>query len=159
LKTYFLDTSAIGRLYLLEEGWGFVRDLVRAAIAEPPTVRLCACDLALPETVSAVQQAAHGPDAAKRGISRSALRHTLPKVRADLGRGTPLVLLSASNCMPLAAEIVERQQVRGADAVHIAAALNARKAAGLEAVFAFVSNDKKQCRAAALEGLEVLTPA
>lgn len=67
--------------------------------------------------------------------------------------------IPSSSCMAIAAEIVERQQVRGADAVHIAAALTARNFVGPNVTFVFVSNGKKQCRAAASEGLEVLTPA
>lgn len=144
---------------MLEEGWGVVRDLLRGAIAKPPTVRLCACDLALPETVSAVQQAAHSSDAARRGISRAALRHTLPRVRSDFGGESPLLVIPSSSCMGVAGDIVERQQVRGADAVHIAAALAARQFVGPGVTFTFVSNDKQQCRAADREGLEVLTPA
>ncbi|HZG43518.1 MAG TPA: hypothetical protein VEY93_11180 [Longimicrobium sp.] len=147
------------RLYLLEAGWVLIRELMRSANRAPSTVQLWFCDLALPETVSAVQQAAHSTDAARRGISRAALRHTLPRVRDDFGVESPLMTIPSSSCMSIAAEIVERQQVRGADAVHIAAALAARNSVGPGVTFIFVSNDKQQCKAAEREGLEVLTPA
>lgn len=158
MNAYFLDSSAIARLYLLETGWILIRDLMRSATRVPSGVQLWFCDLALPETVSAIQQAAHSSDGARRGISRAALRQTLPRVRSDLGAESPLLAVSSSSCMALAADIVERQQVRGADAVHIAAALAARQSAGPGVTFVFVSNDKKQCRAAALEGLDVIVP-
>ena len=147
------------RLYLLEAGWVLIRELMRSANRAPSTVQLWFCDLALPETVSAVQQAAHSTDAARRGISRAALRHTLPRVRDDFGVESPLMTIPSSSCMSIAAEIVERQQVRGADAVHIAAALATRNSVGPGVTFIFVSNDKQQCKAAEREGLEVLTPA
>jgi hypothetical protein len=60
--------------------------------------------------------------------------------------------------MALATTVVERQQIRGADAVHVAAALTARDAVGADR-FVFVSHDQQQCKAAEREGLEVLTPA
>lgn len=132
---------------------------MRSATRVPSTVQLWFCDLALPETVSAVQQAAYSTDAARRGISRTALRHTLPRVRSDFGGESPLLVIPSSTCMDVAGDIVERQQVRGADAVHIAAALAARQFVGPGVTLIFVSNDKQQCRAAEREGLEVLTPA
>ena len=61
--------------------------------------------------------------------------------------------------MQLAADVVERQEVRGADAVHLAAALTARTTIAGELPFAFVSHDVRQRSAAEREGLEVITPS
>jgi hypothetical protein len=99
------------------------------------------------------------PDAAKRGFGRSALRQTLPRVRGDLLHGAPLIAVPASGCMQLAADVVERQEIRGADAVHLAAALTARASVAPTLPFVFVSHDVRQCRAAEREGLEVITPS
>ena len=158
MTVYFFDTSAFVRLYTAEPGWVQVRNMVRSAAAEPATAQVCTCDLVLPEAVSALQQIASGPEAARRGLSRSALRQTLPRVRADLAGESPLVLVPASACMGLAAEIVERQQIRGADAVHIAAAITARDTLAGSRPFAFVSHDARQWKAAEREGLHVIDP-
>jgi predicted nucleic acid-binding protein len=159
VKVFFLDTSAIVRLYVVETGWRWLRDLMRSATGEHASALVCFCDLALPETVSALRQIAQKPDAARRGLSRAAFRQTVPRVRADLLDDSLLTVLPASRCMPLAAEVVERQEIRGADAVHLAAALTARDTIAGDAPFAFVSHDQRQCRAAQREGLEVITPS
>jgi predicted nucleic acid-binding protein len=156
---FFLDTSAIVRLYVIEPGWMWIRNLMRSATGDAATAQVCYCDLVLPETVSALRQMVQKPDAAQRGFSRSAFRLTLPRVRADLLRNSPLIAVPASGCMPLAADVVERQEVRGADAVHLAAALTARDTVAGALPFAFVSHDERQCRAAEREGLEVIIPS
>ncbi|HEV3052523.1 MAG TPA: type II toxin-antitoxin system VapC family toxin [Longimicrobium sp.] len=158
MTTYFLDTSAIVRLYVMEPGWLWVRDLMPSA-GVLRTAQVCYCDLGLPETISALRQMVQKPDAAKRGFGRSALRQTLPRVRGDLLHGAPLIAVPASGCMQLAADVVERQEIRGADAVHLAAALTARASVAPTLPFVFVSHDVRQCRAAEREGLEVITPS
>lgn len=159
MKAYFLDTSAIVRLYAVEPGWRWIRDVMRSATGAGETVQVCYCDLALPETVSALRQIASQPDAARRGLSRAAFRRTVPLVWDDLRQQTPFITVPASDCMPLAARVVERQDITGADAVHLAAALTARDTLGPALPFVFVSNDVRQCRAAEREGLEVITPS
>lgn len=109
--------------------------------------------------MSALRQIANQPDAARRGLSRSYFHRTVPLVQADLLQGSDLIPVQASACIPLAAEVVERQEIRGADAVHRAAALTARASVAGELPFVFVSHDVRQCRAAEREGLEVITPS
>lgn len=159
MSVFFLDTSAMVRLYVIEPGWLWVRDLMRSATAYAATTQVCYCDLVLPETISALRQMVRKPDAARRGLSRAAFRQTLPRVRADLLRGGPFIAIPASGCIPLAADVVERQEVRGADAVHLAAAFTARDTLADALPFTFVSNDERQCRAAEREGLEVIIPS
>lgn len=154
---YFLDSSSAVRLYVLESGWEHVRGMLRHAVSEPAATVVCLCDLVLPETVSALRQIAFGSTAARRGFSPGAYRRALPQVKSDLIESQHILRVPASGCMRLAAEIVERQQIRGPDAVHVAAALTARDAIGSEP-FVFVSHDQQQCKAAEREGLEVLTP-
>jgi predicted nucleic acid-binding protein len=155
---YFLDTSAAVRLYVVESGWLGVRALLRSAVADPAATVVCPCDLVLPETVSALRQIAYGGEAARRGFSPAAYRRVLPQVRSDLTGSKHILQVPASGCMALATTVVERQQIRGADAVHVAAAITARDAIGTDG-FVFVSHDQQQRRAAEREGLEVLTPA
>lgn len=158
MSVFFLDTSAIVRLYVVETGWRWIRNLIRNVGAEWSNAQVCFCDLALPETVSALRQIAQAPDAARRGLSRAAFRQAVPLVRSDLLTDSVLISVPASDCMPLAAEVVQRQEIRGADAVHLAAALTARDSVAGTLPFAFVSHDDRQCRAAEREGLKVITP-
>jgi hypothetical protein len=79
---------------------------------------------------------------------------------ADLLRpGSTFLVIPATGCMELAADLVERHRLRGADSVQLAAALQARDFAVEADAFVFVSDDEAQCRAAVGEGLEVLRPA
>lgn len=136
-----------------------VRDLLRSAKARPDWTRLMLCDLTLPEGFSAMTLMQARQDAARRGVSALALRQILPRIRQQFGPDSPFIVLPATGCMELAADLVERHRLRGADSVQLAAALNARHIAEESEAFLFVSDDAAQCRAAEAEGLEVLRPA
>jgi predicted nucleic acid-binding protein len=136
-----------------------VRDAVRSAVADTPTADVVVCDLAYPEAVAALHRIVRGEDAARRGLSAAALRLILPKVRDDLTPESHFLITPASDCMAQAAEVATRHAVRGADAVHIAAALQVRRFLEQGDRFVFVSDDIAQCRAAEGEGLQVLRPA
>lgn len=159
MKTYFFDTSAVVRLYTTEPGALRVRNFVRSASLEHATTTVLICDLARPETFAALRKIATGPDAARRGLSRAALRLMLPRVRRDFGEQEHFFVVPASSCMVAAAEIAERHPIKGADAVHIASALAARESAPAPDQFFFVSDDIGQNRVAEAEGLQVLRPA
>lgn len=136
-----------------------VRELVRSADRNPARVQVLVCDLVLPEAVSAVMQVKERSDAARRGISAAALRVTLPRIRRQVQDGSVFVIIPSTGCMELAADLVERHRLRGADSVQLAAALKAKGFAAGPHRFVFVSDDVAQCRAAQEEGLEVLRPA
>ena len=159
MKTYFFDTSAVVRLYTTEPGALYVRDLVRSASVKVAAATVLVCDLARPETFAALRKIATGPDAARRGLSRAALRQMLPSVRSDFGDQARFFVVPASPCMVIAADIAERHPIKGADAVHIASALVARDSAPVPERFFFVSDDVGQGRVAEAEGLQVLRPA
>lgn len=160
MRSYFLDASAVVRLYIVEPGSTMVRDILRSAVAVPRTAQALACDLSLPETVSALLQIAAGSRGPARGLSRAALRHILPAVRSQFGGDTqPFSLVPATGCMEVAANLVEKHRLRVADAVQLAAALRVRENLIHDGPFLFVSDDGAQCRAAEGEGLKVLRPA
>lgn len=159
MTTYFLDSSAVVRFYALEPGERLVRNLARSAVAFPASTTLVVCDLAYPEAVAALHRIVRGNDAARRGLSWAALRLILPQVREDLTPGSEFLVIPASDCMADAAQMATRHAVRGADAVHLAAALQVREFVAPGERFVFVSDDIAQCRAAEGEGLEVLRPA
>jgi predicted nucleic acid-binding protein len=155
VTTYFLDSSALVRLYAVEPGERWVRNLVRSATRAFATIDIAVCDLAYPEAVAALHRIIRGTDAARRGLSAAALRLILPQVRDDLTPGSHFVIMPASDCMTSAAAVASRRVVRGADAVQIAAALQVRSSVAADERFVFVSDDIAQCRAAEGEGLEV----
>ncbi len=159
MTTYFLDSSAVVRLYALEPGERQVRNLVRSAVSFPTSTTVVVCDLAYPEAVAALHRIARGNDAARRGLSAAALRLILPQVREHLTPGSDFLVMPASDYMTDAAQVATRHAVRGADAVHLAAALQVREFVEPGERFVFVSDDIAQCRAAEGEGLEVLRPA
>jgi predicted nucleic acid-binding protein len=61
--------------------------------------------------------------------------------------------------MDAAAALVWKHRLRGADAVHLATALEVRKNVSNGAEFYFVSTDALLNRAATAEGLAVIDPA
>jgi predicted nucleic acid-binding protein len=154
VRYYFLDTSALMKLYALEDGSDRVRDLVRSATAAEPTARILVCDLALPEAVATLARLA-----AERRVSRAVHARTVERVEADLGPASPFVVVQASGAMALAARVAGAQRLRGADAVHVAAALLVRGAAPDDVEVWFVTADEAQCRGAVGEGLAVFHPA
>jgi predicted nucleic acid-binding protein len=159
VRNYFLDSSALVRLYAVEPGSRVVKDIMRSVGAIPPTAQALVCDLSFPETISALLQIASGPRGPSRGVSKAALRHILPAVREDfVGQQPMLSLVPATGCMELAAELVERHRLRVPDAVQLAAALRTQDGLS-DSVLLFVSGDDAQCQAAEGEGLEVLRPA
>lgn len=159
MTVYFLDSSAVVRLYAIEPGDRWVRDLVRRADAEPPTADIVVCDLAYPEAVAALHRMIREAHAARRGLSAAAVRLILPRMRDDLTPGSRFLVMPASDCISSAAEIAARRVIQGADSVHVAAALQVRRFVPAGGRFIFVSDDVAQCRAAEGEGLEVVQPA
>lgn len=62
--------------------------------------------------------------------------------------GSIFLVMPAAGCMELAADLVERQRLRGADGVRRASALRAKCLASAATSILFVSDDVAQCRAA-----------
>jgi hypothetical protein len=158
VRSYFLDSSAVAKLYLIEPGSKRVRDMVRSARSSPSSTQVYICDLAHPEAASALRQIADGPDASKRGIG-SLERKTLPLALAnDLHSGGVLIVGESSQVMLAAAALVWKHRLKGADAVHLAAAMEFQALLPWGTEFYFVGADKQQNAAAEAEGLEVIDP-
>ncbi|MFL5537867.1 MAG: hypothetical protein ACJ8J0_02690, partial [Longimicrobiaceae bacterium] len=62
MRHYFLDASAVVKLYAVEPGSRRVKDMVRSAAVEPPAARIVVAGLTHPEAVSGITQAAFAPD-------------------------------------------------------------------------------------------------
>ncbi|HEV7587716.1 MAG TPA: type II toxin-antitoxin system VapC family toxin [Longimicrobium sp.] len=158
MRHYFLDTSALVKVYSVEAGSTRVQNIIRGANVRPPQNRIVISVLAHPETASAIVQILGGPDAARRGFGARD-QQRLPAVLASELRYASFVLAPADLHVDAAAALVWKHRVRGADAVHLATALAARKDVPDSAEFYFVSSDVSLNRAALAEGLAVIDPA
>lgn len=154
MNWYVLDTSALVKLYASEPGSERVRDLVRSASGADPSARVLVCDLALPEAMAALARMAE-----ERRITRAVHTRATERLQTDFDGGAPFVVVQASGAMDLAARVASTQRLRGADAVHVAAALLVRASLPAGAEVWFVTADEAQCRGAAGEGLAVFHPA
>lgn len=153
MNYYFLDTSAFARIYSGEPGQERVRDLVRAATAPTPSARVLVCDIILPETVSALSQRLSRGEMRRGEFERAA-----EKVLRDLTLASPYVQIHSSDVMADSASLIRQHGLRGADAVHLAAALAARASVPFRGELLFVSCDHAQIRAARVEGFPVYHP-
>lgn len=158
MRHYFLDTSALVKLYVSEPGSRRVRDMVRSARVSPHTVGVVVCDLAHPEAASALCALLDAPDAAKRGLGKLAARKLPGEVARDLWNGEAITVAQAEGLMATAADLVWKHRIRGADAVHIAAAIALKTSLPKGSELYFVGSDRHQNAAAAAESLAVLDP-
>jgi PIN domain nuclease of toxin-antitoxin system len=67
VRHYFLDTSALVKVYSVEAGSTQVQNIIRGARLRPPQNRIVISALAHPETASAIVQSRRGDGAPHRG--------------------------------------------------------------------------------------------
>jgi predicted nucleic acid-binding protein len=159
VRNYFLDTSALVKVYSEEEGSPRVRAIIKGVHSVPALNRVIVSTLAHPEAASALGQIMAGPQAARRGFG-SHDRRTLPEaLERQLGDASRLDVTPADPHMRTAATLVWKHRLRGADAVHLATALAVREELAPQSEFYFVSSDSSLNHAALAEGLEVINPA
>jgi predicted nucleic acid-binding protein len=158
VRHYFFDSSTFLKLFVVEEGYSRVREIVRGARADSTRTRVSVCDLAHPECVSAMRQMLERGAGGRRGIRSASLRRTLPEVHAIFRERSHLLVIEASTVIPESADVAMRHRVKGADAVHIAAAQQVQRRVGDGEEFWFVSADMRQAAAARHEGMPVLDP-
>lgn len=153
LRNYFLDSSCLTKLFIVEPGSTHVRSIVHAAGAASPSAHITLCDLAHPEAAAALRQVVERGEGGRRGISPSALKRTLPELASAVGEGSRFSVVQASTVITHAADIAARRRVKGADAVHLAAAWKVFASLGEGEEFWFVSADVRQAAAAREEGM------
>lgn len=134
----YLDTSALVKLYVEEEGSNTVRDAVGDA-SHVVTSRV-----AYPEARSAL---------ARRRVEGAYSRADLRRAVAALDRDfSALVIVELGAAVAKqAGELAERHGLRGFDAIHLASALECGRLLGTEP--AFETFDSRQAKAARTEGL------
>lgn len=158
MKHYFLDTSALVKLFVSEEGADQVRRIVRWGRGGSAGVQVVVCDLAYPECVAALRQLLQRGLGGRRGISHAALRRTMPELHTLFEERESLFVVETSKVVTESAHLAARHHVKGADAVHIAAARSVSDAVPAGDEFWFVTADTRQSNAARDEGMAVLDP-
>lgn len=146
---YYLDTSAIVKRYVLEEGSTWIRHLT-----ENPHHIFLISELAIVETSAAMAVLRRVGRLSKRS-SREA--HT--EFRADLNRGEYESVAASFAILESAADLAQLHPLKAYDAIHLATALDLQMRLSTYRTFlTFVCSDKQVLRAAAAEGLATENP-
>ena len=139
----FWDTSALVKAYFEPEpGHARARNLLLGS--EPQ----CASTLILPEAAGAIT---------RRAGRNIRLRDAVLNLLEEHLEGMNLTPMSEPD-IGLSLKLIRRHSLRGADAVHLAAALLLSKERG-NRKFRFITADAEQAAAARAEGLRVLEPS
>jgi len=146
---YFLDTSALAKLYRKEIG----SDLVDRVVAEPDSRRFISRFTILEmESVLALKFRTGEIDERSMLIARR-------RLEADLGSRRLLMATVSDDHLRGARQLVidhgRTEALRGSDALQLSVALGLKRA-GLVSVF--VAADQKLCRVAIIEGFTTLNP-
>lgn len=158
MKHYFLDTSALVKLFAFEPGADRVRRVAHWEREGSADARVVVCDLAYPECVAALRQLLDWGAGGRRGLSPAMLRQIMPKLHEMFEKRMRFVVIETSRVIADSAHLAGRQRVKGADAVHLAAAHAVRESVPADEEFWFVTADARQGTAAREEGIAVLDP-
>ena len=149
MASYFLDSSAIVKLYHPESGSATIQKI----LAEPES-RILVSRLAVVEVRSAFAGKLR-----MRAITERDARLSLARFKSDLVAGSIEVFALTEFHYGVAEQLIEkhwtRQRLRTLDSLQLAVALDLR-AQGL--IESFVAADKSLGEVAAAEGLSVLNP-
>jgi predicted nucleic acid-binding protein len=153
---YFLDTSALAKLYMKEPGsqklarW--VGDRRRGFL---PSVRLYVSRMVLPEAVSAITRRRNERKVASRGV----LGLWSSVISDFVGDTLPYEIIEPTEAVALrAAFLVAAHGLRGYDAVQLASALWLYVRLDHPEALVFVCADNNLIEAARAEGLTAMNP-
>jgi predicted nucleic acid-binding protein len=147
LALYYLDTSALVKLYIRESGTERVLQL--AANANHKLVVLALAQVELHSAVRRRQRAGDIPDPMADGLLRSFARHIESKfLRQPIN----------DSVLEAALRLIGLYPLRAYDAVQLAGCLIFKASAGVESPV-FVTADHDQLQAAEAEGLVAMNPA
>ena len=104
MRHYFFDSSTFLKLFVVEAGDKRVREIMHAAQAGNGKVRVALCDLAHPESASALRQMLERGEGGRRGISSASLKRALPMIQTFFAEGTTLTIVEASTVIPESAD-------------------------------------------------------
>lgn len=149
MPRYFLDTSALAKVYRKELG----SELIDRIVAEPGSQRFIS-RFAILEMESVLALKFRTGE-----IDEQSLLMARRRLEADLGSRRLLVATVNDDHLREGRRLLishaRTEALRGPDALQLAVALELRRA-GLVSVF--VAADKKLCRVATIEGLTTLNP-
>ena len=150
MVTYYLDTSALLKLYLNEAG----SDWLRHTLLPPPKSVIITTQLAVVEVVSAFNRRVR-----EGTITSPDYGRLLGRFRDDCRDVYQLITLNET-ILNLACALPERHPLRAYDAVHLSTAfsINQRLVVAGEAALTLLSADDRLNAAAAAEGLAVDNP-
>lgn len=141
-----LDTSALAKRYVREAGTDQVSRVVESGSSGSVQVAY----IALLEMRSLLRIAQE-----QRRITKEQAQVIRAGLGADLQSRIAVREIIGAD-WPQAANLVDRHDLRPADAIHLASAISLRDECGEEATIEFVCSDSRLCQAAAKEGFAVL---
>ena len=146
MTSVYLDTSALIKLYIEEEG----TERIAGIVEEADDVRLVILDLTPIEARSAIRRRE------REGDIESADADWVLRQIEDNASSLFLVQPSTSAVLEEAARLIDRHPLRAYDALQLAGCLVLRD--GMPGPVTFVCADTRLCDAARQERLEVLNP-
>lgn len=145
MASVYLDTSALVKLYVEEEGTARV-----AGLTAGDDVLVVILDITLIEARSAVRRRQREGD-----ISGADADRILEQIEEDAA-GTFLLQPATSAVMEEAARLLDRHPLRAYDALQLAGCLVVRH--NVPGPLTFACADTRLCEAASLEGVTTLNP-
>lgn len=146
MASVYLDTSALLKLYIEEDG----ADRVTRIVEDAEDGQVVILDLTKVEARSAIRRRERGGDITGPDADR-----ILRQIEDDAS-ALFLVQPSTSAVMEEAARLIDRHPLRAYDALQLAGCLVVREA--MPEPVTFVCADSRLCEAAASEGLATLNP-
>ena len=146
MSSAYLDTSALLKLYIEEDG----TDRVTHVVEDAEDGQVIILDLAPVEARSAIRRRQREGD-----IDGADADRVLRRIEDDAS-SLFLVQPSTSAVMEEAARLIDRHPLRAYDALQLAGCLVVRQ--GMPGPVTFVCADGRLCEAAANEGLTTLNP-
>ncbi len=147
MAVYYLDTSALAKLYIQEIGSGRVADLLR----DPERDHFAILEVSRVEFHSAVRRRERGGD-----VSSAEAANVLTQLDSDL-QGLFLVQPLTASVLEEAVAIIARHPLRAYDAMQLAGCIALSTGVGVQG-FSFVCADDELLDAAMAEGIEVINP-
>jgi predicted nucleic acid-binding protein len=148
---YFLDTSALAKLYHQEDGSQYVERLVTVRESSAVVSRLSLVEM---ESVLAIEVRTGEVDAAGRELGRRSLRADVAQGRIRVG--PPIDERHYRKARDLLHTYGVARGLRTLDAIQLAVAIGLRE---LEVVSVFVAADRRLCGAAEDCGFSIVDPA
>jgi uncharacterized protein len=146
LSTYFVDTSAIAKRYVVENGTGWVRGLIQPAAGNVTTIS----ELTTVELFSLLARKR------REGVLSAVQIGQVQQTFLSHVRGEYLVVLLDSAIVAHARDLVNKYPLRSLDAIQLASAMHVQHLLGEP--LTFISADRNLLSASAAEGFSTDDP-